>query len=67
MSILSAKELRDKSEIELRAEALRVRKDLVDLRLKHAAKQLETPADLRLRRRELARVLTEQRKREGEP
>ena len=63
---MEAKELRELSDDELRVKLNELRESLFLLRLRQGTNQLESPAKLRLTRRDIARVLTVQRSRSSE-
>ena len=52
------KKLRDKTVAELKDAAVKLQRDMFDLRYQHATRQLENTASLKRSRRELARTLT---------
>jgi large subunit ribosomal protein L29 len=54
----TAKELREKTDAELAANELELRRKLFDARYKHATRQLEDTASIGNMRRDLARVLS---------
>ncbi len=62
---MSAKELRELSEAELRAKEQELRQELFNLRFQHAMRQLENTARIRQVKREIARILTVLRERQG--
>jgi large subunit ribosomal protein L29 len=51
-------EMRDLSPDDLKAQILEVRKEIVQLRFQLAARKLESPAKLKVARRQLSRLLT---------
>ncbi|MEI4231680.1 50S ribosomal protein L29 [Roseovarius sp. D22-M7] len=55
---MDAKELRDKTPDQLREELTRLKKQQFNLRFQAATSQLENPAQMRLARRDAARVKT---------
>ncbi len=55
---MKAKELRNMTPEELRSKAEELKKDLFNLRMRHATSQIENPLKLRTLRRDIARVLT---------
>jgi len=55
---VKAKELRNMTPEELRSKAEELKKDLFNLRMRHATSQIENPLKLRTLRRDIARVLT---------
>ena len=58
---MKTNELKELSADELAAKIREVRKELADLKLKHASKvDIEKPARMRFMRREIARMLTVQ-------
>ncbi len=62
---MKAKEVHKMSPEELRVEEQRLRRQLYDLRCQAVTEKLENPRQLRNIRRDIARVLTEQRTRKG--
>ena len=50
--------IREMSELELNAELLKLKKDLMNLRFQHVTGQLENPIKIREMKRDLARVKT---------
>ena len=50
--------IREMSEVELNAELLKLKKDLMNLRFQHVTGQLENPIKLREMKRDIARVKT---------
>ena len=50
--------IREMSEVELNAELLKLKKDLMNLRFQHVTGQLENPIKLREKKRDIARVKT---------
>ncbi|NOY46523.1 50S ribosomal protein L29 [Deferrisoma camini] len=62
---MSAKELRELSDAELRAREQELRQELFNLRFQHAMRQLENTARIRQVKREIARILTVLRERRG--
>ena len=50
--------IREMSEVELYAELLKLKKDLMNLRFQHVTGQLENPIKLREMKRDIARVKT---------
>ncbi|MDD2213441.1 50S ribosomal protein L29 [Oscillospiraceae bacterium HV4-5-C5C] len=61
---MKAKDYRDKSSEELNQEIVALKEQLFKLRFQNATKQLENTAELRLVKRDLARVNTILRERE---
>jgi large subunit ribosomal protein L29 len=61
---VTAKELAERSDEELRKQLADLRAELFQLRFQHATGQLDNPMRLRQVRRDIARVLTVQRMRE---
>jgi large subunit ribosomal protein L29 len=61
---MKAKELRDLQDHELRQQIKELRQELQRLRFANATGELENTAQLRLRRKDLARALTVLRERE---
>lgn len=55
---MSAQELRDKTPDQLREQLAELKKEQFNLRFQQATGQLENPAQMRVARREAARVLT---------
>ncbi len=55
---MKAKELRNMSAEELGAKAEELKKELFNLKMRHATSQLENPLKIRLLRRDVARVNT---------
>ena len=55
---MNAKELRDKTPDQLRDELTTLKKQQFNLRFRAATGQLENPAQMRIARRDAARVLT---------
>ncbi len=55
---MKAEEIRQMSGDELKAKLDDVRKDLLNLRFGHATQQLESPAKIKLARRDIARINT---------
>lgn len=55
---MKAKELRDMTAEELGAKTEELKKELFNLRMRHATSQLENPLKIRLLRRDIARVNT---------
>jgi len=62
---MKARELRDLSAEELAAKSAELRRELFNLRLKHATGQLENTARLKTLRRDIARAETVLRGRQG--
>ena len=56
--MLTAKELRAKTDAELAADEAQLRKQLFDVRYKHATRQLEDTASIKKNKKDLARLLT---------
>ncbi len=50
--------IREMSELELNAELLKLKKDLMNLRFQHVTGQLENPIKIREMKRDIARVKT---------
>lgn len=50
--------IREMSEVELNAELLKMKQDLLNLRFQHVTGQLENPLKLRETKRDIARVKT---------
>ena len=50
--------IREMSEVELNAELLKLKKDLMNLRFQHVTGQLENPLKIREMKRDIARVKT---------
>ena len=50
--------IREMSEVELNAELLKLKKDLMNLRFQHVTGQLENPIKIREMKRDIARVKT---------
>lgn len=50
--------IREMSEMELNAELLKLKKDLMNLRFQHVTGQLENPVKIREMKRDIARVKT---------
>lgn len=50
--------IREMSEVELNAELLKMKKDLMNLRFQHVTGQLENPLKLKEAKRDIARVMT---------
>ena len=63
---MKAKELRELKEDELRTELDRLRRHLFDIRTQAVTEKLEDPSQLTKARRDVARILTEQNRRERE-
>jgi large subunit ribosomal protein L29 len=61
---MKAKELREWNDEELRAELDRLRRHLFDIRTQAVTEKLEDPSLLTKARRDVARILTEQNRRE---
>ena len=61
---MDSKEIRELSDEELQTELERVRRHLFDLRAQSVTEKLESPALLGQAKRDIARLLTEQRARE---
>jgi len=55
---VKAKELRNMTAEELRSKAEELKKELFNLRMRHATSQIENPLKLRMLRRDIARVQT---------
>jgi len=55
---VKAKELRTMTAEELRSKAEELKKELFNLRMRHATSQIENPLKLRMLRRDIARVQT---------
>lgn len=55
---MKAKELRAMTAEELQAKAGELKKELFNLRMRHATSQIENPLKLRMLRRDIARVKT---------
>jgi large subunit ribosomal protein L29 len=60
---MKASEVHAMSDSELRQEAQRIRKRIYERRVQAVTEKLENPREIRNLRRDLARVLTEQRQR----
>lgn len=58
--------IREMSDMELNAELLKLKKDLMNLRFQHVTGQLENPIKLREMKRDIARVKTIIREKELE-
>ncbi len=58
--------IREMSDMELNAELLKMKKDLLNLRFQHVTGQLENPIKLREMKRDIARVKTIIREKELE-
>lgn len=56
--MMKVKEIRDLTMEDLHSKISETRKELVDLRFKHAMRKLESPAKLKSTRRVLSRMLT---------
>ncbi|MFB3893359.1 MAG: 50S ribosomal protein L29 [Phycisphaerae bacterium] len=63
---MKAKELRELNDEELRTELDRLRRHLFDLRSQAVTEKLEDPSLLTKARRDVARILTEQNRRDRE-
>lgn len=63
---MKAKELRNMSAEELGAKAEELKKELFNLKMRHATSQLENPLKIRLLRRDVARVNTIAASKKGE-
>jgi len=63
---VKAKELRNMSAEELGAKAEELKKELFNLKMRHATSQLENPLKIRLLRRDVARVNTIAASKKGE-
>ncbi len=61
---IKAKETHKMSDAEIREEVGRLRKRLFELRTQAVTEKLENPRELRNLRRDIARLLTEQRQRQ---
>lgn len=55
---MKAKELREKGKEELKAEAKKLSEDLFKLRFEKATNQIKNKAQIRVKRRGIARVMT---------
>ncbi|GAB7023638.1 50S ribosomal protein L29 [Salidesulfovibrio brasiliensis] len=62
---MTSKELRDLDDAQLGEKLVEARKELFDLRFKHATAQLENTRQLMDVKRSIARILTVQRERQG--
>ncbi|WP_018124743.1 50S ribosomal protein L29 [Desulfovibrio oxyclinae] len=62
---MTVKELRELDDTQLAEKLVEFRKDLFDLRFKHATAQLENIRQLNDVKRTIARILTIQRERQG--
>ena len=62
---MKASDVRNRSDEELRVEAENLRRRLYDLRSQAVTEKLENPRQLGNLRRDIARILTEQRARAG--
>jgi large subunit ribosomal protein L29 len=65
MSHVKANTLRDQSVDELRQRVTELREEMFNLRFRNNLRQLDNPLKIRESRRELARVLTVLRQKEG--
>jgi large subunit ribosomal protein L29 len=65
MSHVKANTLRDQSVDELRQRVAELREEMFNLRFRNNLRQLDNPLKIRESRRELARVLTVLRQKEG--
>jgi len=63
---VKAKELRNMSAEELGAKSEELKKELFNLKMRHATSQLENPLKIRLLRRDVARVNTIAASKKGE-
>ena len=63
-STMKAKEIREMSDDALQSEAEEKRRHLYDLRCQAVTEKLENPHQLKDTRRDIARILTEQRQRQ---
>ena len=61
---MKANEVRKMSSAELETKLMDLKKDLFNLRLQHATNQLDNPQRIAAVKKDIARVLTEQRARE---
>lgn len=61
---IKGQELKDLTDLELRDKLAEERQTLHKLRFSHAVSPIENPMQLRTKRKDIARVLTELRKRE---
>jgi len=64
---MKAKEVHKLSNEELKVEAQRLRRRLYDLRSQAVTEKIENPSQLASMKRDVARILTEQRKRQLAP
>ena len=55
---MELKKMRERSEVELNAELVKMKKDLFNLRFQHVTGQLENPIKMRDTKRDIARVKT---------
>lgn len=62
---MTSKELRELDDAQLSEKLVEARKELFDLRFKHATAQLENTRQLQDVKRSIARILTVQRERQG--
>jgi large subunit ribosomal protein L29 len=65
--MVTAKELRAKTDAELAADEAQLRKQLFDVRYKHATRQLEDTASIKKGKKDLARLLTVKTERAQKP
>jgi large subunit ribosomal protein L29 len=63
---MNADEIRKMTDDELRAEQERLRREVFDLRCQMVTEKLENPREIRASRRDLARVLTQERARQNQ-
>ena len=66
MSQVKASSMRDKTEDEIRQRLTELREELFNLRFRNSMRQLDSPLKIRQGRREIARLLTVLREKEGQ-
>ena len=66
MSQVKASSMRDKTADEIRQRLAELREELFNLRFRNSMRQLDSPLKIRQGRREIARLLTVLREKEGQ-
>ena len=66
MSQVKASSMRDKTEDEIRQRLTELREEMFNLRFRNSMRQLDSPLKIRQGRREIARLLTVLREKEGQ-
>jgi len=66
VSQVKASSMRDKTEDEIRQRLTELREEMFNLRFRNSMRQLDSPLKIRQGRREIARLLTVLREKEGQ-